>query len=250
MKSLIIFGKFSHYLFKYYFCPIRSSSRTLHIWLAFSIHFPTSCLLSVFSTFFSLLASFGMLSDLLFQYTKIFFQVSMVVKLIHQVINFSYCISKLQNFCIVHFYNFSFLPGFSVLSFLAHIQLQFGWSVMSDSLWPHGLQHTRPPCPSPTPRIYPNSYPLSQWCHPTISSCHLLLLSPSIFPSIRVFSNESTLRMRWPKYWSFSFSISPSSEYPGLISFRMNWLDLLAVQGTNSGNFTNLAWKYNHSIVQ
>ena len=62
--------------------------------------------------------------------------------------------------------------------------------------------------------------------------CHSLLLLPSIFPSIRVFLNESALRMRWPKYWSFSFSISPSSEYPGPISFRMDWLDLLAVQGT------------------
>ena len=62
--------------------------------------------------------------------------------------------------------------------------------------------------------------------------CHPLLLPPSIFPSIRVFSNESTLHMRWPKYWSFSFSISPSKEHPGLISFRMDWLDLLAVQGT------------------
>ena len=62
--------------------------------------------------------------------------------------------------------------------------------------------------------------------------CHPLLLLPSIFPSIRVFSNESALRIRWPKYWSFSFSISPSNEHPGLISFRMDWLDLLAVQGT------------------
>ena len=62
--------------------------------------------------------------------------------------------------------------------------------------------------------------------------CHPLLLLPSIFPSIRVFSNESTLCIRWPKYWSFSFSISPSNEYPGLISFRIDWLDLLAVQGT------------------
>ena len=62
--------------------------------------------------------------------------------------------------------------------------------------------------------------------------CHPLLLSPSIFHSIRVFSNESALRIRWPKYWSFSFNISPSNEYSGLISFRMNWLDLLAVQGT------------------
>ena len=62
--------------------------------------------------------------------------------------------------------------------------------------------------------------------------CHPLLLPPSIFPSIRVFSNESTLCMRWPKYWSFSFSIIPSKEHPGLISFRIDWLDLLAVQGT------------------
>ena len=62
--------------------------------------------------------------------------------------------------------------------------------------------------------------------------CHLLLLMPSIFPSIRVFSNESALRIRWPKYWSFSFNISPSNEHPGLISFRIDWLDLLAVQGT------------------
>ena len=62
--------------------------------------------------------------------------------------------------------------------------------------------------------------------------CHPLLLLPSIFPSIRVFSNESTLHMTWPKYWSFSFSITPSNEHPGLISFRMDWLDLLAVQGT------------------
>ena len=62
--------------------------------------------------------------------------------------------------------------------------------------------------------------------------CHPLLLPPSIFPSIRVFSNESTLRMRWPKYWRFIFNISPSNEHPGLISFRMDWLDLLAVQGT------------------
>ena len=65
-----------------------------------------------------------------------------------------------------------------------------------------------------------------------LTLCHPLLLLPSIFPSIRVFSNESALRMRWPKYWSFSFNISPSNEHPGLIAFRMDWLDLLAVQGT------------------
>ena len=104
---------------------------------------------------------------------------------------------------------------------------------MSNSLQPHELQHTRPPCPSPTPRVHSNSCP-SSWVMPSshlILCCPLLLL-PSILPSIRVFSNESTLHMRWPKYWSFSFSISPSKEHPGLISFRMDWLDLLAVQGT------------------
>ena len=108
--------------------------------------------------------------------------------------------------------------------------VQFSHSVMSNSLQPHGLQHTRLPCPSPPPEVYSNSCPLSWWHHSTI--CHPLLLLSSIFPSIRVFSTESILCIRWPKYWSFSFSICPSNEYSGLISFRMGWLDLLAVQGT------------------
>ena len=100
-------------------------------------------------------------------------------------------------------------------------------------LWSHEPQLARFPCPSPTPRVHPNSCPSSQWCHPAISSsCRPLLLLPPIPPSIKVFCNESTLRMRWPKYWSFSFSIILSKEIPGLISFRMDWLDLLAVQGT------------------
>ena len=104
---------------------------------------------------------------------------------------------------------------------------------MSDSLWPHEPQCARPPCPSPTPRVYPNPCPLSQWCHLTISSSVVpLLLLPSLFPSTWVFSNESVLHMRWPKYWSFSSNISLSNEHPGLISFRMDWVDLLAVQGT------------------
>ena len=111
--------------------------------------------------------------------------------------------------------------------------IQFSRSVVSDSMWPHGLQHARFPCPVPTPRAYSNSCPSSQWYHYNyLILCRPLLLLPSIFPSIRVFSNESVLCMRWPKYWSFSFSISPSNEYSGLISFRMDWLDLLAVQGT------------------
>ena len=106
----------------------------------------------------------------------------------------------------------------------------FSHSVMSNSLQPHGLQHNRLPCLSPTPRVYSNPCLLSQWCHPTIILCHSLFLLPSIFPSIRGFPNESVLHIRWPKYWSFSFNISPSNE--GLISFRMDWLDLLAAQGT------------------
>ena len=110
--------------------------------------------------------------------------------------------------------------------------VQFSRSVMSDSLWPHKLQHARPPCPSPTPGVHSNSRP---WVSDAIQPSHRLLsplLLPPIPPSIRGFSNESALHMRWPKYWSFSFSIIPSKEIPGLISFRMDWLDLLAVQGT------------------
>ena len=110
--------------------------------------------------------------------------------------------------------------------------VQFSPSVMSDSLRPHGLQDARLPCLSPAPGACSNSCPLSQWCHPTISSCHPLLLPPSVIPSIRVFSNESVLHIMWPKDWSFSFSIHPSNEYSGLISSRMDWLDLLAVQRT------------------
>ena len=86
--------------------------------------------------------------------------------------------------------------------------------------------------PSPTPEAYSNSRPLSRWYHPIISSCYPLLVLHSIFHSIRVFSNESVLQIMWPKYWSFSLSISPSNAYSGLISFRMDWLDILSVQGT------------------
>ena len=111
--------------------------------------------------------------------------------------------------------------------------VQFSHSVVSNSLGPHGLQHTRLPCPSPTPRTCSNSCPLSRWCHPShLILCHPILPLPAIFPSIRVFSSESVLCIRWPMYWGFSFSISPFNEYSGLISFRMDWLDLLAVQGT------------------
>ena len=110
--------------------------------------------------------------------------------------------------------------------------VQFSLSVVSDCLQLHEMQHARPPCPSPTPGVHPKLCPLSWWCLPTIyplSSPSPLL---SILLSIRVFSNESALCIRWPKYWSFSFNISPSNEHPELISFRVDWLDLLAVQGT------------------
>ena len=109
--------------------------------------------------------------------------------------------------------------------------VQFSHSVVSDSLWPHGLQHARPPCPSPTPGVYSNSCPLSQWCHPTIWSSVVPFSHLQSFPASGSFEWVSLL-IRWPKYWSFSFNISPSNEHSGLISFRMDWLDLLAVQGT------------------
>ena len=122
---------------------------------------------------------------------------------------------------------------FLILRSLDQSVSQFSHSVVSNSLWPHESQHARPPCPSPTPRVHSDSRPSSWWCHPAISSSFIPFSScPPIPPSIRVFSNESTLHMRWPKYWSFSFSFIPSKEIPGLISFRMDWLDLLAVQGT------------------
>ena len=103
---------------------------------------------------------------------------------------------------------------------------------MSNSFSRQETQHTRPPCPSPTPRVHPKPGPLSWRCHPTISSSVVLFSSClQSFPASGSF-HESALRMRWPKYWCLSFSISASNEHPGLISFRMDWLDLLAVQGT------------------
>ena len=113
--------------------------------------------------------------------------------------------------------------------------LLFSLSVVSDSLRPHGLQHPRLPCPSPSLRllkITQNLCPLSQWCHPTICP----LSSPSLLAFTlsqdQCLSSESALHIRKPKYWSFSFSITPSNEYSGLISFRIDWFDLPVVQGT------------------
>ena len=114
----------------------------------------------------------------------------------------------------------------------------------------------RPPCPSPTPGVHSDSHALSQWCHPAISSSVVPFSScPQSLPA-SVFSNESTLHMIWPKYWSFSFSIVPSKEIPGLISFRMDWLDLLAVQGTlksllqcHSSNSSALSFLYSQTLT-
>ena len=118
--------------------------------------------------------------------------------------------------------------------------VQFSCSVVSDSLWPHKSQHTRPPCPSTKSQSLhkPMSIELVMPSSHFIL-CRPLLLLPLILPSVRIFSNESNLHMRWPEYWSFSFSISPSNEHPGLISSKMDWLDLLAVQGI-SRVFSNI----------
>ena len=94
------------------------------------------------------------------------------------------------------------------------------------------MLHARPPCPSPTPGVYSLMSIESVMPSNHLILCHPLLLLPSIFPNIRVFSNASVLSIRWPNYWSFSFSISPSNKYSGLISFMIDWLDLLAVKGT------------------
>ena len=112
------------------------------------------------------------------------------------------------------------------------ISVQFSRSVVSDSLQPHGLQHARPPCPSPTQSLL-KLISIELVMPPKhLILCRPLLLLPSIFPSIKVFSNKSVFPIRWPKYWSFSFSASTSNEYSGLITFRIDWLDLLAIQGT------------------
>ena len=144
-----------------------------------------------------------------------------------------YCLFR----SFVHYFYVLIVPSSSWLTDVQYIspilQIQFSCSVVSDSLRPHEPQHAQaslsitnswsPFKPMSIESMMPSNH---------LILCHPLLLLPSIFPSIRVFSNESALHIRWPKYWNFSFSISPSNEHPGLISFRMDWLDLLAVQGT------------------
>ena len=134
--------------------------------------------------------------------------------------------------------------------------VQFSHSIMSDSLGPHELQHARPPCLSPTPGLHPNPRPLSRWCHPTIYP----LLAPSP-PTLNLSQHQGLFKWvsslhQAAKYWSFSFNISPSNEHPGLTSFRMDWLDLLAVQGTlkslvqHHSSKASILWHLAFFIVQ
>ena len=116
------------------------------------------------------------------------------------------------------------------LSSVSQLHIRFSRSVVSNPLQPHGLQHARLPCPSLQSLLKPLSIESVMPSNHLIL-CHRLLL-PSVFPSIRIFSTELTLCIRWPKYWSFSFGISPFSEYSGLICFRIDWFHLLAVQRT------------------
>ena len=119
---------------------------------------------------------------------------------------------------------------------------------MSNSLRPHESQHARPPCPSPTPGVHSDSH-LSSPVMPSshLMPCRPLLLLPPTPPNIRVFSNESVLSIKWPKYWSFS--ISPSNEYSRLTSLRIDWLDLLAVQGTLESSPTPQFKSINSSVL-
>jgi len=116
------------------------------------------------------------------------------------------------------------------LSGIPHL---FSHPVISDSLWSHGLQHARPLSPSPSLEVCPSSWPLYRWCQPAISSSDALFsFCLQSFPGSGTCSNESAVHIRWPKYWSFSLSISPSNEYSGLISLKIDWFGLLAVQRT------------------
>ena len=110
--------------------------------------------------------------------------------------------------------------------------VQLSCSVMSDSLRPHEPQHSRPPCQSPTPRVYSNSCPLNQWCHPTISSSVIPFSRLQSFPASGSFQMSQLFTLGDQSIGVSASAIRPSNEYSGLISFRMDWLDLLAVQGT------------------
>ena len=126
------------------------------------------------------------------------------------------------------FYWIQFYQTFCQYLKFKFLLVQFSCSVVSDPLWHHGLQHTRLPCPSPTPRVYLNSCPLSQWCHPTISSSVIPFSFPTLnFSQHQGLSDESFLHTRWPKYWSFSFSISPFNEIQDWFPLgRTGWISL------------------------
>ena len=135
-------------------------------------------------------------------------------------------------FCFKDYFQYVFLccvctwilvSQFSSVQSLSYVRL-FG---------PHELQHTRPPCPPPTPGVYPKSCPLTRWCHPTISSSVAHFSScPQSFPASGSFQVSQLFASGGQSNWSFSFNISPSNQHPGLISFKIDWLDLFAVQGT------------------
>ena len=125
-----------------------------------------------------------------------------------------------------------FLGTLSVILQSFNQSVQFSHSVMPNSLQPHGLQHAKPPYPSPTPRVYSNSCPLSWWCHPTILSSVVPFSSClQSFPASGSFQMSQFFHISWPKYWSFSFSNSPSNEYSGLTFFRMDFCIFLQSKG-------------------
>ena len=135
--------------------------------------------------------------------------------------------------------------------------VQFSHSVVCNSFRPHEPQHTRPPYPSPTPRVHPNPCPLSRWCHPTISSSVVPFSScPQSFPASRSFQTSQLFTSGGQSIGSFSFNTSPSNKHPGLISFRMDWLDPLAVQGTlksllqHHSSKASILWRLAFFIVQ
>ena len=149
------------------------------------------------------------------------------------------------------------MPRFLYLCFLSdktHVcpnsSVQFSCSVVSNSLPHFGPQHARPPCPSPTPRVYSNSFPLSRWCHPTTSSSVIPFSScPQSLPASGSFQTSQLFTSGGQKYWSLSFNISPSNEYSGLISFRMDWLELFSPRDSQESSPTPQFKSINSSVL-
>ena len=126
---------------------------------------------------------------------------------------------------------------------MASKYLLFSCPVISNSLGPHELQHTRPLCPSPSPEVCPSSCPLHQWCHPAISSSDALFYCPQSFPASGT-SNESAVHIRWPKYWSFSFSINPSNKFSGWFPLRLTGLISLLSKGLSEVFSSTIVWRH------